>query len=289
MFLVTGITGKVGGATARHLLAAGKQVRGLVRDPQKASAWADQGVELVQGDWNDAAALTAALAGVEGAYLMMPPNMTPSPGFTEAKAVVAAYVQALQQAPPPKVVALSSVGSEKDHGLGLITSTHLFEEGLKGFAFPIAFIRAGSFMENFLYGLHTGQGGVLPMMYIPTDRKVPQIATEDIGAEAARLLLSDWKGQRIIELGSLLSPDEMASQLGEVLARDVKAVAVPREAWAPTMEQMGVPHGSTSEYEQMLESFNSGWIAFGVEGTEKVEGSTSAKDVFAAAKAGASS
>ncbi len=43
MYLVMGITGKVGGATARHLLKQGKQVRALVRNPEKAAKWADQG------------------------------------------------------------------------------------------------------------------------------------------------------------------------------------------------------------------------------------------------------
>ena len=44
MFLVMGITGNVGGATARHVLAQGKTVRALVRDRAKAASWADQGV-----------------------------------------------------------------------------------------------------------------------------------------------------------------------------------------------------------------------------------------------------
>jgi uncharacterized protein YbjT (DUF2867 family) len=66
MYLVMGITGKVGGATARHLLKQGKQVRALVRDREKAAKWADQGVELIDGDWNDATAIAAALNGVEG-------------------------------------------------------------------------------------------------------------------------------------------------------------------------------------------------------------------------------
>jgi len=43
MFLVMGITGKVGGATAEHLLARGKEVRALVRNREKASSWANQG------------------------------------------------------------------------------------------------------------------------------------------------------------------------------------------------------------------------------------------------------
>jgi uncharacterized protein YbjT (DUF2867 family) len=67
MFLVMGITGKVGGATAEHLLAHGKEIRALVRNREKASSWAHQGVELVDGDWNEPAAIERALKGVEGA------------------------------------------------------------------------------------------------------------------------------------------------------------------------------------------------------------------------------
>ena len=284
MFLVTGITGQVGGATARGLLAKGKQVRALVRDPRKAAAWADKGVELVNGDWNDAASIAAALKGVEGAYIMMPPTQTPSPGFPEAKAVVANYVQALRQSLPPKLVALSSFGSEKPSGLGLITATHLLEQGLKEMPFPVAMVRAGGFFENFKYGLQAGMGGTLPVFYTPTHRKVGQIATADIGALMAELLTTEWRGQRVIELGTPVSPDEIAEAIGEVLGREVKAQALPREAWAGALEQMGLPKGSTWAYEEMIEGVNSGWIDFGAEGTERRPGTTKAKDVFAQAK-----
>lgn len=283
MFLITGITGKVGGAAARHLLAQGKQVRALVRNPQKASAWKEQGVELLTGEWEDATAISHALEGVEGAYLMMPPISAPSPDFREAKAVIASYKQALAQAPPPKLVALSSMGSEKTRGLGLITSTHLLEEGLKDERFPIAFVRAGSFYENYLFGLQAGRGGTLPIFYAPTERKVPMIATEDIGAEVAKLLTTDWTGKRYIELGSMVSADDLAAELGAVLGRDVKATPIPREAWAATLEQMGFPKGQTWAYEEMIDGVNSGWIGFGVKGTEHVEGTTRARDVFRAA------
>jgi len=78
MFLVVGITGQVGGATARHLLARGKKVRALVRDRAKAASWTDQGVELVDGDWNNAAAIERALGGVDGAFVMLPAVWAPS-------------------------------------------------------------------------------------------------------------------------------------------------------------------------------------------------------------------
>jgi uncharacterized protein YbjT (DUF2867 family) len=283
MFLVTGITGKVGGAAARHLLETGKQVRALVRDEAKAARWSAKGVELVKGEWEDPVVMARALDGVEGAYLMMPPIQTPSPDFREAKAVVASYKEALAKSAAPKLVALSSMGSEKSSGLGLITSTHLLEEGLRNEPFPVAFVRAGSFYENYLFGLQAAQGGTLPIFYAPTERRLPMIATEDIGAEVAKLLTSEWTGKRFIELGSMVSSDELAIQLGEVLGRNVKAQAIPREAWADALQHMGLPAGGTWGYEEMIDGVNSGWIAFGVENTEHVEGTTSAKEVFAAA------
>ena len=138
MFLVMGITGKVGGATARHLLAQGKKVRALVRDRAKAASWTDQGVELVDGDWNNAAAIERALKGVDGAFVMLPAVWAPSPDFKEAKGVIANYVEALTKAAPPRVVALSSMGANRTSGLGMITALSLLEQGFRDLASPVA-------------------------------------------------------------------------------------------------------------------------------------------------------
>jgi hypothetical protein len=47
--------------------------------------------------------------------------------------------------------------------------------------FSLAFVRAGGFFENYIYGLKAATGGSLPMFYTPTHRKVGHIATADIG------------------------------------------------------------------------------------------------------------
>jgi uncharacterized protein YbjT (DUF2867 family) len=284
MYLVMGITGKVGGATGRHLLKQGKQIRALVRNREKAAQWADQGVELVEGDWNDVTAVATALKGVEGAFVMLPPVWAPSPDFNEAKQVIANYVEALTKAVPPRVVALSSMGANRTSGLGIITALSLLEQGFRSLTSPVAFVRAGGFFENFLYGLQAAQGGTLPVFYNPTNRKSTMVATNDIGAEVANLLTGPaWPGHRIIELGSMVSSDEVAGQLGEVLKIDVKAFAIPRAGWAEAFEQFGIPKGQTGAAEQMFESLNAGWMDLGGKGTEHVAGTTSARDVFAAA------
>jgi uncharacterized protein YbjT (DUF2867 family) len=285
MFFVAGITGKVGGAAARLLLEEGHGVRALVRNPARAAEWVAKGVDVRQGDLNDAEALAAALEGVEGAFVMMPPNFAPQPGYPEAKAIVAALAEALDKAKPARVVALSSVGSEKTSGLGLITTTHLLEEGLKDLPCPTALVRAGSFIENALGGLDTAEAtGVYYSFYQPIDRAVPTIATVDIGAEVAKLLTGSWSGKKIVELGSPVTADEMAAGMGEVLGREVKAQAIPREQWAAIIEGFGMPAGTTWAYEEMLDSVNSGWIDFGVAGTESVAGTTTPAEVFAAAR-----
>ena len=285
MFLVTGITGKVGGATARHLLAQGKRVRAMVRDRAKAATWTDQGVELFDGDWNDAAAIERALKDVDGAYVMLPAVWAPSPDFKEAKDVIANYVEALTKAPPPRVVALSSMGANRTSGLGMITALSLLEQGFRDLKLPIAYVRAGGFFENFLFGLQVAQGGTLPVFYNPTSRKSAMVATNDIGVQVASLLSGPaWSGHRVIELGSMVSADEVAGQLGEILNRDVKAFAVPRAGWAQAFEQFGVPKGHTGPAEEMYEAVNAGWMELGTEGTEHVPGTTSARDVFAAAQ-----
>jgi uncharacterized protein YbjT (DUF2867 family) len=285
MFLVMGITGKVGGATAARLLAQGKKVRALVRHREKASSWANQGVELVEGDWNDSAAIQRALKSVEGAFVMLPAVCAPSPDYKEAKAIIGNYVEALTNAAPPRLVALSSMGANRTSGLGMITALSLLERGFRDLTSPVAFVRAGGFFENFLYGLHLAQGKTLPVYYSPTNRKSTMVATNDIGAEVSTLLTGPaWSGQRVVELGSMVTADEVAEQLGEVLNLDVKAFAVPRTGWASAFEQFGIPKGRTGPAEEMLEAVNAGWMDLGVEGTEHVAGTTSARDVFAAAQ-----
>ena len=107
----------------------------------------------------------------------------------EAKAVVASYRKALQQAPPPRLVVLSSVGSRQSSGLGMITATHVLEDGLGDLPFPAAFIRAGSFLENYAFGLKAAAAsGWFDTYLTPTDRAFPMIATEDIGKPGRALV-----------------------------------------------------------------------------------------------------
>jgi uncharacterized protein YbjT (DUF2867 family) len=215
---------------------------------------------------------------------MIAPDFAPAPGLPDQKRSIAAMRAALDEAKPGKAVFLSSIGSEQASGLGLITSTHLMEEATRTLPFPVAYLRAGSFMENWL-GMADGirQTGEMPFFYAPLDRKFPLVATSDIGLSGAQVLQETWTGERVLEVdGPEGGTDlyEVANAFGQTLHRAVKAVQLPEPAWQSVLEAIGMPSDRTGLYIEMAKSFNSGWIHFDNPGTEKFHGPTTI-EVFA--------
>jgi len=112
--LVTGATGKQGGAVVRALLKAGRPVRALTRDPGSAAgqALAAQGVDVVKGDFTDPASLDAALAGVDGVFSM---QMGSQPSDPDTEIVTGkALVEAARRA-DVNVIVHTSVARAGDH------------------------------------------------------------------------------------------------------------------------------------------------------------------------------
>jgi NAD(P)H dehydrogenase (quinone) len=193
MYTIMGITGRTGGATARALLRAGKQVRGLVRNKAKAASWEAAGVKLMVANYDDPAALGAAFCDAEGIFAMIPPNFAPAPGYPEARAVTAGLRKAIETARPKRAVYLSSIGAHHENGLGLITQCHILEQELATVSVPNAFIRAAWFMENSQRDVDSArEKGEIASFLNPLDRPFPMVATEDIGNLAAQVLQKDW-------------------------------------------------------------------------------------------------
>jgi uncharacterized protein YbjT (DUF2867 family) len=284
MYAIMGITGKVGGAIAENLLAQGEKIRAIVRNPEKAARWRDRGAEIVVADGDDPNALASAFEGADGVFLMVPPNFAPASDFPEIRKTLASYRAALAKALPKKAVYLSSIGGEQASGLGLITGSHLLEQTLGDLPIAHAFLRAGWFMENHAWDVTTAQseGKIFSNLY-PLDRKFSLVATADIGKAGADVLRQEWTGTRYIEVAGpeQYSPNDIARALSGALERSIEAVAVPREKWTEFFIGQGMPEGRTEPRAEMVDGFNSGWIHFGVPGTEHITGATSLTSVIA--------
>src|ERR1700761_8980119 len=100
MFAVMGVTGQVGGAVARALLAKKLAVRAILRDPSKAQPWKALGAEIAIADATGADALTKAFTGAEAVFVLVPPNFAPAAGFPETQEALNAYEEALSAARP---------------------------------------------------------------------------------------------------------------------------------------------------------------------------------------------
>jgi NAD(P)H dehydrogenase (quinone) len=275
MYAITGITGKVGGALARALLADGQPVRAVVRDTDKGRAWAERGCAVALAEMQDAASLSAAFKGAEGVFILPPSEFDPLPGFPEARAVIDAVKSALQSASPGKVVCLSTIGAQASQP-NLLTQRTLMEQALGKVPMPVAFLRPGWFMENAAWDLASARdSGVIQSYLQPLDRAVPMVSTDDVGRAAAALLQEHWEGKRVVELEGpqRVSPNALATAFAKALGTPVRVEAVPRAQWESIFRAQGMKNPTPRI--QMIEGFNAGWIDFADSGAQVRKGSTS--------------
>ncbi len=281
MFAITGITGKVGGALARDLLADKRNVRAVLRDAAKATEWQVQGCEVAVADMDDTASLATAFKNTAGVFILPPSEFDPKPGFPEARRVIDAVRAALVEARPGKVVCLSTIGADAPYE-NLLTQRTLMEQALSDIGLPITFLRPAWFMENAAWDVAAARDeGVLRSFLQPADKQVPMVATKDVGSAAATLLLEDWNGTRVVELEgpARISPNNLAQAFATVLGRAIRAEIVPRETWEPLFRAQGT--NNPLPRIRMLDGFNESWIEFQNQGRSTMKGTTPLETVIA--------
>jgi len=280
MYVITGITGQVGGALADALLKAGKPVRAVVRDEKKGAEWAARGCEVALATMTDGDALAHAFEGAEAVFILPPPEFDPAPGFPEAREVIDTIVAAVARSKPRRIVCLSTIGAQATQ-TNLLTQRSLLEEALGKQAIPVTFLRPGWFMENCAWDVDSARNeGIVRSFLQPLDRAIPMIATDDIGELAATLMQERWSGVRIVELEGprRTSPDDIAAAFAQVLGQPVRAQAVPRDTWEALFVSQGMKHPTPRI--QMLDGFNEGWIDFEGQREHIVKGTTPLVDVI---------
>jgi len=281
MYAITGITGKVGGALAATLLAAGLPVRAVVRDATKGEAWAARGCEVALAEMKDATALTAAFAGAEAVFILPPSEFDPKPGYGQARETIDAIVAALIAARPGRALCLSTIGADAAQD-NLLTQRTLLEQALSALPVPVTFLRPGWFLENSVWDVASArEDGVIRSFLAPLDKPFPMVATKDIGTLAARLIQEDWSGKRVVELEGprRLSPNDLAAAFAKALGRPVRAEIVPRESWETMFRSQGAKNPNPRI--RMLDGFNEGWIEFSEHGRSAVKGTTTLDSVIA--------
>lgn len=283
MYVVFGATGNTGKVVASALLDRGAEVRVVVRDPAKVEALAARGAEVVRGDVLDASTLAPALAGAEGAYLLVPPDLASADLVGRGARIVDGLVGALREAAVPHAVVLSSVGAQHATGTGPIVITHYAETQLpKAQATRFTFVRAAYFMENLLSSVGAMKGdGVVPVFGGGESYPFPMIATADIGRVSAEALLAPPSEHRWIELAGPrdYSFADAARIATEALGREVRPLVLPIDAMVPTLTGFGLSANVAGLYREMTEGLAAGLVTFEGKG-DAVRGTVTLEDVL---------
>jgi len=280
MFTIFGATGHTGSVIAERLLAAGKQVRAVVRSADKGAALAAKGAELVVGSVSDARAVARALAGAEGAYLMLPPDTASPDLIAQNRGIVDNYVAGLANV--PHAVFLSSAGAQRASGTGPIQTCYYGEQELIGTATKLTLLRAASFMENLLGLAHPIKAdGILPVFGGGETYPFPMNATRDIGDVAADALLSPPSAHEWIELRGPreYSYVDAAAIAAKIVGRPVTATVLPIDQMVPMLVGQGMSENFARLVREMTEAFQNG-LAFENKGRQ-LRGKVELADVLA--------
>ncbi|MFI9643193.1 NmrA family NAD(P)-binding protein [Micromonospora sp. NPDC051925] len=262
--LVTGATGRQGGATVRALRAAGVPVRALVRDPatDRARAVAALGVELVTGDLHDRASVVRAAEGSRAVFSVQMPAMS-AEGFDFAGEVTQGInlVEGARAAGVPQFVHTSVTGAGQHveapgwaegrwpSMAPVLGAKSAIQDRVRAAGFPHwTLLKPGFFMENFLPSMaflfpRGVEGGLVSVLNPAT--RLSLVAVDDIGRAAAAAIADPERFDRVeLELASdHLSMTEIAEVLSRALGTRLSAPEMTEsEALAAGMPAMGANH-----------------------------------------------
>jgi len=224
--VVTGATGKQGGAVVKNLLERGHEVRAITRstDSAKARELANAGVTLVRASLEDTAALTKALEGATSLFAMT----TPYEGGTQAETRQGISAVDAAKAAGAHLV-FSSVGSaNRQTGVPHFDSKYKVEEHIARIGARATVLAPVYFMENLYFGKEQLAKGIYATPLSPT-RGLAQVAVADIGAVAARLLEDPGRfaGKRFDLGGDELAGNDVVAILSRVTGRRFTYFQVP--------------------------------------------------------------
>jgi uncharacterized protein YbjT (DUF2867 family) len=258
--VVTTPTGNIGSKLVPILLDRGAEVTVIARHPEKVKNLASRGVKIVKGEHSDMAVLKDALQGVDSLFFLIPPPYGSHDPigdygkFGEAAATVASQIPQLH------VVFLSSAGANRVHGTGLIEGLYQAEEKLRAATKNITALRANLFMENVLSSIPTilKDGAIYAL--VSGSRKLPQVATGDIAAVAADVLLARQPGQHIIDVTGPedISFDQAAQYIGTAVGKPVRNVILSPEQFEQAASQMGFTPEVAREFVTMEQAIDTG-------------------------------
>jgi uncharacterized protein YbjT (DUF2867 family) len=227
--LVTGATGRQGGAITRSLLKRGFPVRALSRAPDKPSARAlvQAGVEVVKGDLDDPASLARAMEGASGVFSVQ--NWWETGASREVRQGKNA-ADAAKQAGVRHFVYSSVGGAERGADITHWKTKWEIENHVRQLGLPATILRPAGFMDNYYVpAVEKALIGGKLVDAIRADKPYQMICSDDIGAFGALVFAQPERfiGKAIEIAGEELTNPQIAATFSRVMDRPIKFQRLP--------------------------------------------------------------
>ncbi|TFW19814.1 NAD-dependent epimerase/dehydratase family protein [Massilia arenosa] len=253
MFVIMGASGHVGAEVMRALVQAEQHVIAVTHDPAHARAWEGTGVQTAIADLEQPESLRQVFRRGRRAFLLNPPAAVDGDTDARERHTAACIVEAVRDAGLEKVVIESTGGARPGERLGDLNVLWELEEGVRRLGVPAAINRAGFYMSNWDAQLPAiRETGKLVSLF-PRGLKLPMAAPRDLGAAAAKRLLSPVTdtGIRYVEGPERYSADDVAAAFAAALQRDVQVEVVPRDGWVASFRSLGFSEPAAQSYARM--------------------------------------
>lgn len=262
MIVVTTPTGQIGRQVLDRILDSGEPVRVIARDPSRLSPRVRARAEIVQGSHGDTDAVTKALAGADRVFWLVPPDPRHAGGseryyldFTRPACDVIKN-QAVRQ-----VVGVSTLGHGYQGKAGILSAALAMDKLIEDTGVDYRALAMPFFMENLLRQAQAIKDQGTFFLANAADQPLPTVATRDIAAVAAALLLDgSWAGQASVPVAGPddLTPVGMAQVMSDVLGHTVRYRQITVADYKAMMLQHGASEAMAQDVADMIEAMNRG-------------------------------
>jgi uncharacterized protein YbjT (DUF2867 family) len=263
MIVITTPAGQIGSQVLGNLLDSGEELRVIVRDPAQLPAGVRDSLDIVEGSHGDAAVVDKAFSGADAVFWLTPPD-------PRAPSVEAAFVgftrpaaEAFRRHGVGRVVAVSALGRGTPWAFraGYVTGSLAMDDLIASTGVAYRALTNPSFMDNTIRQVPSIRDQGMFFSPIAGDRKLPTVATRDIAAAAARLLLdASWSDVGEVPLlgPEDLSFNDMAGIMSDVLGKEIRFQRNTFEAYRDRFVSFGMSDVMAQGMTDMARAKNEG-------------------------------
>ena len=252
---VTGSSGQLGMGVVRHLLAraSASDIVAVTRAPEKLAAFASQGVNVRQGDFNDPAGLEKAFSGIDRLLVIPASDLTPNVRPVQHRTAISAAITA----GVGHIIYVSTMGARPGAIDGIMETHFTTEQALITSGATWTLLRMSIYAEMILDGakraLSSHEYAALP------GAPAAYIVRDDLAAAAAGLLTTNGHGGVTYHASgpASLTAAQIAEIIGKVVGATVQFSATTVEQLESGLAGFGLPPAivnSISRFQQALQA-----------------------------------